>query len=78
MIAPENIGIELIIIERANGKEKIQEKIDLKLEKIENRIATYSIDVRPAKPGIYKYAFRLYPKHELLPHRQDFPVLMWI
>jgi len=78
MIAPENIGIELIIIERANGKEKIQEKIDLKLEKIENRIATYSIDVCPAKPGIYKYAFRLYPKHELLPHRQDFPVLMWI
>jgi len=24
------------------------------------------------------FAFRLFPVHELLPHRQDFPLVKWI
>ncbi len=77
-ILPENIKLELIIVEEKNDKFKILQKENLKLINYENHVATYQGTVKPAKAGLYKYAFRIYPVHKYLPNRQDFPLLTWI
>lgn len=77
-VLPENIAVELLIIEEKDDKIKILQKEELKLVNYEDNMATYEIEVKPARAGLYKYAFRVFPFHELLPHRQDFPVLSWI
>ncbi|MBN2894081.1 MAG: alpha-glucan family phosphorylase [Bacteroidales bacterium] len=77
-ISPENVGVELLIVEEDDGNVKILQKQEMNLVTYENNIATYALEVKPARPGIYKYSFRAYPKNELLPHRQDFPLVLWI
>jgi len=32
----------------------------------------------PEKAGTFFYGIRIYPKHEDLPHKQDFYLLRWI
>jgi hypothetical protein len=39
---------------------------------VDGNIVTYFIEIRTEQAGVYDFAFRLYPKHPLLPHRQDF------
>ncbi len=77
-ISSENIDVELLIVEEKSGRTKILQKEPLKLTKLEDHIATYEISIKPARAGMYKYAFRVFPKHDLLPHRQDFPLLLWV
>jgi len=40
--------------------------------------ATWKGAVRMHKPGVYEYGFRIYPKHPLLAHRQDFTLIKWV
>lgn len=77
-ISPDNIGIELLIVDDNVENVKILQKEEMELVSYENNVATYKVDVSPERPGVYKYAFRAYPKNKLLPHRQDFPILTWI
>jgi phosphorylase/glycogen(starch) synthase len=77
-INPQHIGVELVIVEKDKDKEKILQKDEMKLVEIQGTIVKYRINVRPAKSGIFHYAFRVYPKHKDLPHRQDFPIVKWI
>lgn len=77
-VSPSNINVELLIIEEKDDKVTILDKQILELINFENHIATYEVSVKPARAGLYKYAFRVFPTHELLPHRQDFPLLSWV
>ncbi len=77
-INPECIGVELLIVEKNVNDIKILERKELTLEKYENHEATFILNSKPENPGIYKYAFRIFPKNKFLPHRQDFPLVMWI
>jgi len=38
----------------------------------------YTCSFPIGKAGVYDFAFRLFPKHPELPHRQDFPLVRWI
>jgi hypothetical protein len=38
----------------------------------------YECAVEPGMAGVYEYGLRMFPKHELLPHRQDFALARWI
>lgn len=77
-INPDFIGVELIVMEIENGKEIILQKEQMKLKEMNGTVATYFIEIKPIKPGIYNYSFRIYPKSDLLPHRQDFPLVLWV
>lgn len=77
-ISPDNIGVEILIIEEINNEIKILQKQELELLSYENNVATYSVKIEPTKSGISKYAFRAYPKNKLLPHKQDFPLVLWM
>jgi hypothetical protein len=40
--------------------------------------AYYEADISINQPGTFTYGLRVFAKNEMLPHRQDFPVLKWI
>jgi phosphorylase/glycogen(starch) synthase len=74
-IKPENIGVELVITE--NLKDLVA-KQEFKLDKVEGSKASYSIDIVINQPGTFTYGIRIFPKHELLAHRQDTRLLRWV
>jgi hypothetical protein len=45
---------------------------------VNGNIVTFFIEIPTLQAGVFDYAFRLYPKHPLLPHRQDFNLVKWI
>ena len=78
-IKPEFIGVEMIFTSTdAKGNHHIQEVAPFELVSFENGIATFRVTVLPERTGMYQVGTRIYPKNDLLPHRQDFPVVKWL
>ncbi len=76
---PEDVAAEMVISESDNsGELKITEIINLTKESAEGSVVYYSFSYTPQKPGSINYAFRIFPKHPLLAHRQDCPVVRWL
>ncbi|MFN7118225.1 MAG: alpha-glucan family phosphorylase, partial [Saprospiraceae bacterium] len=78
-VAPENIGLEVVFFKRLSD-EDIQLKFaqEFELQSKEGESATYECDIALDIVGVYEYGFRIFPKHELLPHRQDFNLVKWL
>jgi phosphorylase/glycogen(starch) synthase len=74
-IAHENVGVELVVSEDFRDLIKRQE---FEFAGMENNNAVFKIDAAIDRPGTFQYGIRVFPKHELLPHRQDFGMLQWI
>lgn len=72
------VGVELVAAEQKDGKVVIREKHDFTPISQEGSIALYHIDATADAPGILQLAIRIYPKSELLPHRQDFALVKWL
>jgi hypothetical protein len=69
------VGVEMVITE--NEKNLIDiEKFELK--KVRGTKAFYAAKIRVDRPGTFNYGVRIYPKNDLLPHRQDFGILHWV
>jgi len=78
-IKPEDIGVEMIFTSMdAKGNHHIQEVAPFEFVSFENGIATFRVTVLPERTGMYQVGTRIYPKNDLLPHRQDFPVVRWL
>ena len=78
-IKPEYIGVEMIFTSTdVKGNHHIQEVAPFELVSFENGIATFRVTVLPERTGMYQVGTRIYPKNDLLPHRQDFPVVKWL
>ncbi len=78
-MAAGDLGVDLIMGDRTNGNiEKVLYCHPLEAEQGENDLIRFTCDFPLAHSGIVDYAFRLYPKHELLVHRMDFPLVKWI
>ena len=41
-------------------------------------VAKFKVSVLPERTGMYQVATRIYPKNDLLPHRQDFALVKWL
>lgn len=75
----QDITIELVVANFAKAdKMEIVHVEDLKLDKVDGKIATYKISVIPIKPGAFNFGLRILPKHPDLPHRMDFAYVRWI
>ena len=73
------VGLELILTENdENEKVKIVEVYELTAENCEGSVCCYKLNLHPNHPGSFNYGFRLFPKNENLPHRQDFKFIRWI
>jgi phosphorylase/glycogen(starch) synthase len=71
-----DIGVEMVIMDLASNK--MLESKELKLNKNVDKMVFFEIDFKLDHPGSYDYGVRLFAKNELLPHRQDVPLLRWV
>ena len=68
----------------ARDRRKSEEELEListqemKQGKTQGAETTYSCRFNPSAAGVFEYGFRMFPKHPLLPHRQDFGLVRWL
>lgn len=76
---PQNsIGLELVVTDTdKNGKTNLVHSQEFNLEKTEGSKAYYEIRIIPTSTGVFNYGLRIFPRHDDLPHRQDFNLVKW-
>jgi len=78
-LADIDVGVEMLITQPKDTEEDTIEKThQLNLESFEHGIANYSLKFKAAKPGNFKYGFRVYPINKNLSYRQDFAYVKWV
>ena len=72
------VAIELVVLDTdAKGRETVFATYPLDVVQREGNIFTFAAEIAPTNAGAFKIAFRMYPKHEELPHRMDFAYVKW-
>jgi glycogen phosphorylase/synthase len=78
-VSHADFGMEVVFIEKTfEGEDEVVTVHEMEKVKHENDLLTFQCDVPAKRTGVFKYAFRLYPRHEYLPHRQDLSVVKWL
>ncbi len=73
------LGLELVTLSTdANGEDHITKIEPFKVVKREGNLYTFELEHKLSNAGSVKVAYRLYPKNENLPHRQDFCYVKWL
>ncbi|NVO18813.1 MAG: alpha-glucan family phosphorylase [Bacteroidetes bacterium] len=77
-IHPDDVMVEFVAGQRVNDQMIEPQVIHLlKLNRIEGENAVYAYDITTTRSGVFDIAFRITPKHPLLPHRLDFNLVKW-
>lgn len=72
------IGLELVILTTDNNnKEKIYSVQPMQMVNKDGNLYTFALTHVMNNAGQFRVAYRMYPKNELLPHRQDFCYVKW-
>lgn len=74
------MGIEFITgdLDESGTKLGIVSKQEYDLIRNDGSKAWYRLETIPDEPGIFDYGIRLFPKNDLLGHRQDMGLVRWI
>ena len=73
-----DLGLEFVAFKKEDGKETLAGVDPFKIVKVDGNIVTYEYTERIAEPGVYRYGYRLFPKHPSLPYRSDFAWVRWL
>jgi len=72
------IGVEVVTLHtNAEGKECIYSVEPMEMVKKEGNLYTFTAKFGLQNAGSFKVCYRMYPKNEALPHRQDFCYVRW-
>lgn len=78
-LSAHDLGVEIVFYKRLSETElELVETHELKVSEQHTTEATWACAITPRSAGVFEYGFRLYPKHPLLPHRQDFGLVRWL
>jgi phosphorylase/glycogen(starch) synthase len=78
-LSANDVGLEVLFGHKENDEVKTLSSVEeMTVAGINGNIVTYFIEIPTLQAGVFDFAFRLYPKHPLLPHRQDFNLVKWI
>ncbi len=79
-LSSKEIGVEMVMINNARGDDQsvFRGTVDFKCTKSEGSRAEYTFVQQVSETGLFDIGFRIYPKHDLIPHRMDFPLVRWI
>jgi phosphorylase/glycogen(starch) synthase len=78
-IPAKHLGIELVLGQKENDKVKNVLKLEeLTFMKESGVKATYSGSTTMNVSGVFDFAFRILPKADFLPHKQDFNLVKWV
>jgi phosphorylase/glycogen(starch) synthase len=74
------IGVEMVHTRSGNGKESqiFIGSEDFECTRVDGSQAEYTFVQKVDETGVFDIGFRIYPKHEHIPHRMDFPLVRWI
>ncbi len=74
-----DVGIELLVADKHNDViDKVLRVEPLSLVDSGEGWARYYINLPMEHAGIYNYTFRIFPTNEMLPNRQDLPLVKWV
>ena len=73
-----DLAIENVIYKVENGEEKLVRIEPFKAIGQDGNLVTYELKSKMRESGVFRYAFRVYPYNDLLPHRQDFAYVLWV
>ena len=73
-----DIAIENVIYKQEDGEDKLWSKVDFEVVKEEGSVLTYELKSTLTDAGVFRFGYRIYPKNEALPHRQDFAFSRWV
>jgi len=74
----DDIGIEILFGQKEMDMVKdFTYKKELELVEVNNKQAVFSCEIFISHSGVFDYAFRMFAKNPLLPHRQDFNLIRW-
>ncbi len=72
------VGVDFIVLKSDNnGIDHIDSLTALDMVKKDGNLYTFEKKVAIENSGSFKVGYRMYPKHEDLPHRQDFCFVKW-
>ena len=78
-LEPGDLAIELLFGKKNNDLvDEITSVYKMKLVDSGDGWVKYYIKVPITRAGVYDFTFRVYPTNNMLPHRQDFPLVKWI
>ena len=78
-LSQEDFGVEVVFIQKSfEGEKEVIAVYEMEKIKTDDNLVTYRCDIATKRTGIYNYAFRMFPKHPDLPHRQDFNIIKWL
>jgi hypothetical protein len=78
-IKPEDLGVDILFgYKEMDTVKKIMLKEEMKLVESPPGTAKFTCKIPMEKIGVFHYAFRLYPRHKWLAHRQDINLIKWI
>ena len=73
------VGLEFVsLYQDEHGEDHIYNVYPFELVAKEGNRYTFECRIKPAKAGSFKTGVRMYPKSDLLPHRQDFCYVKWL
>jgi starch phosphorylase len=73
-----SLGVECVVYTVENGEQNFWQTLDLKVVKEDGNVLTYELHEKMLNHGMYRFAYRMYPKNQALPHRMDFAWTRWI
>ena len=74
------VGLELVSLksEHSDSDREVYSTHQFKMVKREGNLFTFEAEIEPSNAGTYRACVRMYPKNDLLPHRQDFAYVKWL
>ena len=75
----DDIGIEVVFGHKTSADKFVIKQVEpLKPIRFEGDVATFLCEFPMQYAGVHDYAFRVFPKHELMSSRMDFPIVKWL
>lgn len=76
---PSDIGVEIVFFRRHSETElELLYKYDMQDKGGKNGAFHYVANIPLQQAGVFEFGFRVYPKHEMLPHRQALNLVRWL
>lgn len=74
------IGLEMVVVknEQDQSDRQVAFVYPFEVVKKEGNLYTFEANIEPDEAGSYLTGVRMYPKNDLLPHRQDFCYVKWL
>ncbi len=74
-----DFGVEVVFVQKSpDGSREIVSVYEMEQVKAEKKKVTLRCEIPAQRTGVFNYAFRMFPKHPELAHRQDFSLIRWL